>query len=471
MSANNMNRSKSLTRPERQRPRTGIINSNPKLHRQYPQPLPDHLRTKLAQQKQNYHRQEPPSYVPAAFRIVLFASALTNQTKGCNKLGVKKQVALCYLVAFLCGALAYITYGLNINLCPSNQLTFPYSTKDNRGRRAAIFRQDKVYVFGQVYNFDTMQNYFALHSLNLTTDFRGMELSSIFDGDTDNSCAYFYHNGLDPTLPSCNLTSNSGNTLKQLNGACLLLADLHAYSNNGNYLSFEWMDIRPHNLGLIGNTVVNLTHYLDDSILLPGIGKTIQSNRGNDMTYALSYTKAGKHVQACLLARYSAGIASEEVASCIADNIIMVVLFIVILIIIAIRYSMACLFQWFISHRLVKPGGRSNWLAWRSIKGGNDDPANHIPGPYNDYRFMTDSARMPNSSSQINTISNRTDIVHTKLYTVMLVTCYSEGEEGLRTTMDSLASTTYSDKHKIFFVIADGLITGAGETRSTPDIV
>ena len=49
---------------------------------------------------------------------------------------------------------------------------------------------------------------------------------------------------------------------------------------------------------------------------------------------------------------------------------------------------MACLFQWFISRRLTKPGGRSNWLAWRSIKGGNDDPANHIPGPYNNYGPM-----------------------------------------------------------------------------------
>ncbi|OAD78894.1 chitin synthase [Phycomyces blakesleeanus NRRL 1555(-)] len=37
--------------------------------------------------------------------------------------------------------------------------------------------------------------------------------------------------------------------------------------------------------------------------------------------------------------------------------------------------------------------------------------------------------------------------------------------------MDSLAETTYSKKHKIFFVIADGMITGEGETRSTPEIV
>ncbi|KAJ3108292.1 hypothetical protein HDU96_007562 [Phlyctochytrium bullatum] len=53
----------------------------------------------------------------------------------------------------------------------------------------------------------------------------------------------------------------------------------------------------------------------------------------------------------------------------------------------------------------------------------------------------------------------------------MLVTCYSEGSEGLRTTFDSLANTTYSDKHKLLFIIADGLIVGSGNEKSTPDLI
>ncbi|KAI8057612.1 chitin synthase-domain-containing protein [Syncephalis plumigaleata] len=55
-------------------------------------------------------------------------------------------------------------------------------------------------------------------------------------------------------------------------------------------------------------------------------------------------------------------------------------------------------------------------------------------------------------------------------YTILLVTCYSEGEEGLRTTLDSLANTDYPQSHKLILVICDGIITGAGNTKSTPDI-
>ncbi|KAF9577687.1 Chitin synthase, class 7 [Lunasporangiospora selenospora] len=56
------------------------------------------------------------------------------------------------------------------------------------------------------------------------------------------------------------------------------------------------------------------------------------------------------------------------------------------------------------------------------------------------------------------------------LYTVMLVTCYSEGESSLRTTIESLAATDYPDNRKLLFIICDGIITGSGNDRSTPDI-
>jgi chitin synthase len=58
----------------------------------------------------------------------------------------------------------------------------------------------------------------------------------------------------------------------------------------------------------------------------------------------------------------------------------------------------------------------------------------------------------------------------TLAHTICLVTCYSEGEEGLRTTLDSIATTDYPNSHKLILVIADGMITGHGNTQSTPDI-
>ncbi|KAJ2549400.1 Chitin synthase, class 3, partial [Coemansia sp. RSA 1933] len=55
-------------------------------------------------------------------------------------------------------------------------------------------------------------------------------------------------------------------------------------------------------------------------------------------------------------------------------------------------------------------------------------------------------------------------------YTLLLVTCYSEGAHGIRTTLDSLCGTDYPASHKCLFIICDGLIKGAGEDMYTPDV-
>lgn len=55
-------------------------------------------------------------------------------------------------------------------------------------------------------------------------------------------------------------------------------------------------------------------------------------------------------------------------------------------------------------------------------------------------------------------------------HTICLVTAYSESFEGLRTTMDSLATTDYPNSHKLILVIADGMVKGAGNDLTTPEI-
>lgn len=55
-------------------------------------------------------------------------------------------------------------------------------------------------------------------------------------------------------------------------------------------------------------------------------------------------------------------------------------------------------------------------------------------------------------------------------HAICLVTAYSEGAEGLRTTLDSIATTDYPNSHKLILVICDGMIKGQGENLSTPEI-
>lgn len=53
---------------------------------------------------------------------------------------------------------------------------------------------------------------------------------------------------------------------------------------------------------------------------------------------------------------------------------------------------------------------------------------------------------------------------------ICLVTAYSEGEEGLRTTLDSIATTDFPNSHKVIMVVCDGMIKGKGENLTTPEI-
>ena len=57
------------------------------------------------------------------------------------------------------------------------------------------------------------------------------------------------------------------------------------------------------------------------------------------------------------------------------------------------------------------------------------------------------------------------------IHSICLVTCYSEGGDGIRTTLDSVATTDYPNSHKLILVICDGLIKGHGEEFTTPEIV
>ena len=55
-------------------------------------------------------------------------------------------------------------------------------------------------------------------------------------------------------------------------------------------------------------------------------------------------------------------------------------------------------------------------------------------------------------------------------HAICLVTAYSEGYEGLRTTLDSIAMTEYPNSHKAILVVCDGMIKGQGEELTTPEI-
>ncbi|KAJ1989979.1 hypothetical protein EDC05_004331 [Coemansia umbellata] len=56
-------------------------------------------------------------------------------------------------------------------------------------------------------------------------------------------------------------------------------------------------------------------------------------------------------------------------------------------------------------------------------------------------------------------------------FVVCQVPCYTEDEESIAKSINSLAGLEYMDKNKLIFIVSDGNIVGSGNDRSTPRIV
>jgi chitin synthase len=193
----------------------------------------------------------------------------------------------------------------------------------------------------------------------------------------------------------------------------------------------------------------------------------------------------------CMIQRYTAGSIDKITPGCFVSQLVLYAGLIVVMSLILVRFVMACIFNWFLSARLA--GNPDDSSLNRSAispavlpEGANISIDNRNgTAPWAGPDGMKKLAKPPKSlrsfQSSVATLTNPTAgdsaapvmslaLIGAELFAVCLVTCYSEGEESLRTTLDSISSTTYSDQRKLLFVVADGMITGAGEKRSTPDI-
>lgn len=66
--------------------------------------------------------------------------------------------------------------------------------------------------------------------------------------------------------------------------------------------------------------------------------------------------------------------------------------------------------------------------------------------------------------------SSRAPENHDK-FVICQVPCYTEGEDSLRKTIDSVVKLKYDDKRKLLLIICDGNIKGFGNEKPTPQIV
>ncbi|KAG0224340.1 hypothetical protein BGW42_005176 [Actinomortierella wolfii] len=222
------------------------------------------------------------------------------------------------------------------------------------------------------------------------------------------------------------------------------------------------------NFFVIDGNVLNFNKYLEvypqplagDELdaFIRHVINTPHPEGGKDATKLFFRSENLKRNANCLVAKFGAGFIDKATAGCFAADLFMYVSLTVVLGILLTRFVMAVIFNWFLSAKLARPPSKQkvHTMASAASSGSTIVAPGGAPGK---------SGALSRSGTSASSVGNPSE-----LYCVMLVTCYSEGEASLRTTIESLAATEYPDNKKLLFIICDGIITGSGNDRSTPDI-
>jgi chitin synthase len=397
----------------------------------------------------------------------------------------REKMALCFLIIIMCGLIGFATVGFQRVLCP------PEAGRDSVRFIRVGSDPGTLGIRGVLFNISNAKSPPDVDIFGLAK-VPGQDITPLFQRDAasfascrglnfrvalDDPCTTTTPCPLGPLNLTSTYTNLGINTTSQLVGY-----DWDQVSQLQNYI-------------VIDGAVLNLSPYMTthptpvpadkvDAALRVLLRKA-NSQSGKDGTRLFFSRDDIRPAVPCLLQRYKAGNIDKVTPGCFVSNLTLYAGLFVILGLVLVRFVMACLFNWWLSSRLAGPPdsrslNRSAISPAVMPEGANisiDNRTGTAPwaGPGTKKLAKQKSARSFATTSSTTLASDSSPImslaqIGAELFAVCLVTCYSEGEDSLRTTLDSISTTNYSDGRKLLFVVADGMITGAGEKRSTPDI-
>ncbi|KAJ1535289.1 Chitin synthase, class 3 [Nowakowskiella sp. JEL0078] len=162
-----------------------------------------------------------------------------------------------------------------------------------------------------------------------------------------------------------------------------------------------------------------------------------------------------------------------EDAGCVSSDILFWITFLLIVGITGIRFIFAIIFTALIGWRL---GIRTSRGA-HELKRRKDDIRqqtlsrlrNHSVAPTfsnNEVEIEMVETDIPPTETIENDISDPT-----RMHILVAIPCYTEGSLSLRTTLDSVANSYYPSTHKCLILIADGIVQGRGNSKSTAELI
>lgn len=385
----------------------------------------------------------------------------------------REKVVLCLISALMCAGLGFITFGFNRVLCPFD------SSKITATAFLAMRPAHQVIVRGSVYDMTSILTTHA--NLRFFAD-KPAQSAVIKDISAKDVSAFF------PVMTA----SCQANLLKAVPMTCSSpdvpnLVGCHPVSAVSllpslfvSRVTYGWSDLPAAGpLAVFNGRLLNLNDFIarNVSVFSPLIDQDIRRHLGKDLTLSLSRIAGGDEAGKCLQSAFQIGYVDSDSIGCFTSNLILTSAFVLVAALIMIKFFFAIWFQWFMSHRLgllAKNFRPKKAMRREEIEKGN------FPYAMNDRvgQLKTSvKSTAPVGVRRSGTLLKRSLTLKSKsgygreLYTIMLVTCYSEDRQGIKNTFDSLAETDYNEDFKLLFIVADGVVKGKGNDETTPEMI
>ncbi|CAG8517660.1 27255_t:CDS:2 [Dentiscutata erythropus] len=355
----------------------------------------------------------------------------------------REKVALCFIAVIMGGIVAFLTVGFASVLCPPSQ--------ENNPNQFLRFNESPE---GWQFNVVNAKSTPTLNFSKLMIEQNGQDITNLFKRNDPSQCSSKQVKQYTIVRDSVCSPDNCANRTFDISDATFKQLNIF---NTSRKVGFDWDQLNDpflKNYLVVDGFLLNLNPYIlanppNKSDILDTVIRTVLAGtHGKDATRLLFGRDDMRAAVNCLIAKYYAGNIDKKTIGCFTSQLFLYFSLTVILGIVLTRFIMACVFNWFISHRLALPPKNTNRVA---------------PMPISQYGNQGSIGHANGHVKTLNDVGN-------DLFTVLLVTCYSEGELGIRGTCESMASTEYPDERKLLFLICDGIITGSGEEKSTPDI-
>lgn len=272
-------------------------------------------------------------------------------------------------------------------------------------------------------------------------------------------------------------------------GKCFNVAKIENDTKKKLQLAFEWSDVsRSDALMVINGAVLDMSMYLAENRPFLGaeVHRIVRRSVGRDATMSFAQLPNNEHIHSCLTALYKVGSVCKEPLGCFFSHTITYLAFVLVSSVLLARYMISVYYNWFLSPRIKNMRKKKASNSLRSGRQTPDEMHSSLFSAAVDPQKMSleerqaflqqlrldmaagDSAHFKMTATEGTALDDKTP---EDPYTVLFVTCYSEGEKSIRSTLESLGKTTYDCRRKLIFIVADGCITGSGNDRSTPEIV